>query len=196
MIDLTALRRASDALRAGRLVVIPTDTVYGVAALPTVPGAVSAIFAAKARKPDKPLPVLAAGPGDLEGIVVMDDRARRLADRYWPGPLTLVLPRARSFEHSLGAERDTVAVRVPARADALRLLADTGPLAVTSANRSGAPAALTVQDAREALGDSVHTYLDGGPLRGAPSTILSLAGSPRVLRVGALEPEEVMRAAG
>jgi L-threonylcarbamoyladenylate synthase len=189
------IRRATSALRAGRLVVLPTDTVYGVAALPGAPGAVDAVFRAKGRPPDKPLPVLAAGTADLATVVVIDERVRRLAALFWPGPLTIVLPRAPSFRHDLGGASDTVAVRVPARDDALSLLAATGPLAVTSANRSGARAAVTVEEARRALGSSVAVYLDGGALRGSPSTILSLIGAPSVTRVGALSADEVLEAA-
>lgn len=190
---MTDLDTALEALRAGKLVVVPTDTIYGVAALPEVPGAVEAVFRAKGRPDDKPLPVLAAARQDLEPVVLFDDRAQRVADRFWPGPLTLVLPRAAGFEHDLGGrDRSSLAVRVPASDVTRALLARSGPLAVTSANRSGRPAATTVVEARAALGDEVAVYVDDGPARGRESTILSLLGEPEVLRVGALEADELL----
>jgi L-threonylcarbamoyladenylate synthase len=185
--------QAVDALRAGRPVVIPTDTVYGIAALPARREAIAAVFSAKGRRADKPLPVLAAHIEDLESIVRLDERARALAARYWPGPLTLVLPRADGFDADLGGERRaSVAVRVPLCDEALAVLGDAGPLAVTSANRSGEPPATSVEEARRALGAWIGVYVDGGRRAGAPSTIVSLAGEPAVLRAGPISPADVL----
>jgi L-threonylcarbamoyladenylate synthase len=184
---------AVDALAAGLPVVIPTDTVYGIAALPSLQEGVAAIFVAKGRRLDKPLPVLGASIEDLEAIVVVDDRARALGARYWPGPLTLVLPRAPGFDADLGGDRRaSVAVRVPRCDEAQEVLRAAGPLAVTSANRSGDPPATTVDAARRALGRWVHVYVDGGRRAAAPSTIISLVGPPTVLRVGELPRDEVL----
>ncbi len=188
----TVVAEAEEALRAGRLVVIPTDTVYGVAALPGVPGAVEALFAAKGRPEDKAIPVLGASAADLEAVARFDDAAQRIAARFWPGPLTLVLPRAEAFMVDLGGrDGDTVAVRVPSHDVALELLGRCGPLAVTSANRSGQPEASTVDGARAVLGDAVSIYLDGGECAGVPSTVASLVGGLNVLRPGPLSEEDL-----
>jgi tRNA threonylcarbamoyl adenosine modification protein (Sua5/YciO/YrdC/YwlC family) len=178
-------------LDAGRVVVVPTDTVYGVAALPQH---VSAIFEVKRRPTEKAIPILAASEEALRPVVRFTSEAQTLADRFWPGPLTLVLPRAESFTHDLGGEASTIAVRVPDNDLLTALLRATGPLAVTSANRSGEPPAATVAEAKKALGAEVRAFLDGGPSKGTPSTIISLAGAVRVLRRGALPAEEIQRA--
>lgn len=191
------LARAAEALVAGLPVVIPTDTVYGIAARPDIDGAVDAVFAAKGRPADKALPVLAARLADLEEVAVIDETARRFAARYWPGPLTLVLERKDTWAYRLGGrDEHTVAVRVPACAIASELLASTGPLAVTSANRSGEPSATTIGAARRALGGAVNVYIDAGRLDGAPSTVLSLTGEPRVLRRGAIPEPELLEVDG
>ena len=184
---------AVDILRGGGVVVIPTDTVYGMACLPRLADAVQEIFRLKGRAEDKPLPVLGDGVGDLETVAEFDDRARALARTYWPGPLTLVLPRAKGFDYDLGGDdRSTVGVRVPQDGLTLELLGTTGPLAVTSANRSGEPPAATAEQAREIFGDSVPVYLDGGPGGGEPSTVVSLVGPPKVIRDGAITYGELM----
>jgi L-threonylcarbamoyladenylate synthase len=187
------VRGAVEGLRAGRLVVLPTDTVYGLAGVPRAPGAIAAMFEAKARRLDKPMAILAASTEDLRGVVVVDERARVLGDRYWPGPLTLVLRRDRACDWDLGAgTNDTIAVRVPSCTIALRVLEDAGPLAVTSANRSGEAPATTVAEARAALGAFVEVFVDGGRRAGAVSTVVSLAKEATVLRSGALDPDEVL----
>jgi tRNA threonylcarbamoyl adenosine modification protein (Sua5/YciO/YrdC/YwlC family) len=183
---------AVEALDRGELVVLPTDTVYGVAGrLET--SAVDALFALKHRSYDKPLPVLGADVDSLSEIARFDDRAVRLAERFWPGPLTLVVPRAEGFGLPLGRGGEaSVAVRVPAHPSALELLARTGALAVTSANRSGEADAHTVEAARSALGEAVAVYLDGGPCTGAPSTVLSMMHEPpEVLRVGGIPARDL-----
>jgi L-threonylcarbamoyladenylate synthase len=184
---VSTIEDALAALRAGYPVVIPTDTVYGIAALFDAPGAVAAVFAAKGRPSDRPLPVLGDGLAALQRVAIFDGRAEALAGRFWPGPLTIVLPRAAGFDVDLGGDATgSVAVRVPAHDGALELLRRGGPLAVTSANRSDKSPALTLDDARTALGNSVAVYLDGGRLSGRPSTIVSLLGELTMIRDGEL----------
>lgn len=172
-------------LRAGHLAVIPTDTVYGLAAHLDYPSAIQEIFVAKGRPPEKPIPVLGADLEQLASIARFDERAKKLAERFWPGPLTIILPRVEGFDVDLGGdERRTVGVRVPKEPRTLELLRHTGPLAVTSANRSGEKEATTIDDARDALGDAATAYLDGGRCVGTPSTIVFLVGERRLLREG------------
>jgi L-threonylcarbamoyladenylate synthase len=181
------------ALEDGRLVVLPTDTVYGVACLPQKPGSVQAVFDAKGRPRDMALPVLGASVEDLERVARFDDRAHAIAEKVWPGGITLILPRAPTFDHDLGGDaKDSVAIRIPNSVEALEVLRSSGPLAVTSANPSGAPAAVTVDQAREALGDAVAVYVDGGRSNGKESTIVSLIGPARIVRHGAVPVNEIL----
>lgn len=178
------------ALQAGDLVVMPTDTVYGIAADAFSPDAVARLLAAKGRGRDMPVPVLVGSWRTLDGLVdELGPLARRMVETFWPGPLTLVVRSAPSLAWDLGETRGTVAVRMPQQPVALEVLQQTGPLAVSSANRSGLPPAVDAQDALRQLGDSVRVYLDGGPA-GEPvaSTIVDLTGDrARILRAGALE---------
>lgn len=190
---MSEIDAAVAALRIGRLIVMPTDTVYGVAGLPRAHGAVASIFHSKGRPEDRPIPVLGAAVDDLEEIVKFNDRAYRLAERFWPGPLTMVLPRAALFSHDVGGDSDTVGVRIPKHDLALDLLQRTGPLAVSSANRSDGPPATTVDEARAALGDSVAVYVDGGTCAGDVSSVVSLVGEPQVLREGAVAADQILR---
>ena len=188
------LDEAVAALRAGEVVVIPTDTVYGLAALPSVPGAVERIFEVKRRRPEKPLPVLGSSLEQLGEVAVFDDAARVVASAFWPGAVTLVLRRAKGFTYDLGAgAEDTVAVRVPDHHLALRLLERCGPLAATSANISGEPAATTVDEARAALGAAVRVYLDGGIPAGTASTVVSLVDGLTVFREGTITEDDITR---
>jgi L-threonylcarbamoyladenylate synthase len=174
---LSSVDAALRALEGGELVVIPTDTVYGLAARVDAPEAVAALFAAKGRPSVKPLPVLGDGIEALRRVVTFDARAEALTGHFWPGALTIVLPRAPGFEADLGSGGEhTVAVRVPANEIALELLRRLGPLAVSSANRSDQEAAVTVEQAKNALGEAVSVFLNGGRLSGRPSTIVSLIG--------------------
>lgn len=178
------------ALEAGKVVAIPTDTVYGLACSPQVRGAVDSVFELKGRAEDKPLPVLGATLDDLGDVAVFDHRALTLARRFWPGALTLVLPRNGSFTADLGGgEKRTVAVRVPKHPLARELLATTGPLAVTSANPSGEPPAATAGEVRAYFPGL--EVLDGGPSAGAPSTVLALVDRPQVLRRGEIAEAEL-----
>ncbi len=201
MADPDEIRRAQEELNDGNLVVIPTDTVYGIAARPDDPAAIAAVFAAKGRPSDKPLPILAATLSDLDRVALLGDLARRAA-RHWPGPLTLVVPRAPGFDFDLGgapgggAQSQGVAVRVPACEVALELLRTTGPLAVTSANLSGDRPATTVAEARAALGGKVRAYLDGGLCAGRPSTVVSLVGELELLRAGPILFEQLAQELG
>ena len=179
-------------LLAGQVVAIPTDTLYGLAALPAKPEAVDEIFRLKGRPGSKALPVLGASIEDLESVVTFDDDAVKLARAFWPGGLTIVLPRTPSFAHDLGGgPASTVAVRVPRAEKTLQLLDSTGPLAVTSANRSGEPAASTAAEVGAYFGSS-FPVVDGGPAGGEPSTTVTLEGGLEVLRAGAVS-EEALR---
>ena len=194
--DEAATAAAREALDRGELVVLPTDTVYGLAARPDLVDGTARLFEAKARSRGQTLPVLAATTEEAGAVGSLDGRGARLAERFWPGGLTLVVPRrpaAASWD--LGEERATVAVRVPDHRVALALLARTGPLAVTSANRSGTPTPTDCDRVRVELGDAVAVYLCAGTLTPVPSTIVDLTGpEPRVLRAGALAPDEVLDA--
>jgi tRNA threonylcarbamoyl adenosine modification protein (Sua5/YciO/YrdC/YwlC family) len=178
---------AAAALQAGELVVFPTDTVYGVAALASDAQAVVKLQEAKGRGADFPPPVLVADlAAALELAPDFPAAALSLARAFWPGALTLIVPaggKAPQYAQALG----TIALRVPAH-DGLRGLLDrTGPLATSSANRHDGPPATTAAEAQAQLGAAVALYLDGGPTPGdTPSTIVSFAGRPRIVRAGSL----------
>jgi len=183
------IANAALAVQRGQLVVLPTDTVYGVGADAFDPEAVRRLLAAKGRGRDMPPPVLVSAATTLDALAVgVPSYARALIEALWPGALTLVCRQQPSLQWDLGDTRGTVAVRMPDHPLALELLARTGPLAVSSANRSGHPAALDADAAERMLGGSVAVILDAGPTRGAePSTIVDVTGSPgRALRLGAL----------
>src|SRR5947208_12812610 len=158
------LASAISAAKGGRLVVLPTDTVYGIGADAFDATAVTDLLAAKGRGRDMPVPVLVGSWSTIDGLVTyVPAQTRSLIEAFWPGGLTLVVEHAPSLAWDLGDSRGTVAVRMPLHPVALELLERTGPMAVSSANRSGQPAALTAEQAQEQLGDSVQVYLDGGP---------------------------------
>jgi L-threonylcarbamoyladenylate synthase len=188
------LDAAAAAIGAGKLVLLPTDTVYGVAADAFTPAAVTGLLAAKNRGRAMPVPVLIGEASTLGGLVVnLPPVANDLAQAFWPGGLTLVLEHAPSLAWDLGDAEGTVAVRLPDDDLARDLLRHTGPLAVSSANRSGRPAATTAQEAVDQLGTHAAVVLDGGPRSAAtPSTIVDCTGPvPRVLRVGVLTVDEL-----
>jgi tRNA threonylcarbamoyl adenosine modification protein (Sua5/YciO/YrdC/YwlC family) len=178
---------AVEAVRAGGLIVLPTDTVYGIGCAPSDPEAIDRLFEAKRRPRSLVLPVLVADVAAAERLALMDDRARRLAERFWPGALTLVLPRTEeSASWPLGEERETVGLRVPASETALELLRAAGPLAVTSANRSGAPTPSTCEEVQAVFATAVEVYLCADEqVAGRASTVVDVAGG-RVLREGDL----------
>ena len=183
------LDAAAAALSTGRLVLLPTDTVYGVAADAFTPSAVTSLLAAKNRGRTMPVPVLIGEASTLAGLVTdLPSTATALAQTFWPGGLTLVVEHAPSLAWDLGDAEGTVAVRLPDDDLTRDLLRRTGPLAVSSANRSGRPAATTAQEAAAQLGEHVAVVLDGGPRsNSAASTIVDCTGAtPRVLRVGAI----------
>ena len=186
---------ATAVLQRGGLVVVPTDTVYGLAADAFAPAAVDALLAAKRRGRDMPVPVLVGSAHTLDGLA--PDRppaARQLMEAFWPGGLTLVLRHTSSLAWDLGETRGTVALRMPLHPVTLDLLVRTGPLAVSSANLSGRPAAGTATEAEEQLGTDVEVYLDGGPCADPlPSTIVDVTGPlPRLVRAGAVSTDELL----
>lgn len=175
---LTGMRLAKVGLGRTDLVVIPTDTVYGLAANAFSPEAVQKLLAAKGRDRQSPPPVLIANLNMARALVeTLPDAARQLAETFWPGALTLILRSQPSLDWDLGETKQTVALRVPDHKIALALIEETGPLAVSSANLTGKPAATTAKQAFDYLGESVAVYLDGGPSpKGEASTILDLTG--------------------
>ena len=186
---------AADAVRRGELVVLPTDTVYGIGADAFSHDAVGALLAAKGRGRDMPVPVLVGAPRTLDGIAThLSTTARALVEAFWPGALTVVATVQPSLQWDLGDTGGTVAVRMPLHPVAIALLQATGPLAVSSANVTGKPPATSCDEAVEQLGESVGLYLDGGPSGDAvPSTIVDVTGTvPRLLRLGAV-PIEALR---
>lgn len=182
-----AISAAAAAVKSGRLVVLPTDTVYGIGADAFDSSAVDALLAAKGRGRDMPVGVLVGSWHTIEGLVYsVPESTRDLIRAFWPGALSLVVQQAPSLQWDLGDARGTVMVRMPLQPVAIDLLRQTGPMAVSSANISGRPAAATAQEARDQLGDLVDVYLDGGlAQQQAASTILDLTGAvPRILREG------------
>jgi tRNA threonylcarbamoyl adenosine modification protein (Sua5/YciO/YrdC/YwlC family) len=186
---------AVGALRRGELAALPTDTVYGVAADAFSPAAVGRLLEAKGRSRAMPVPVLVGSWRTIDGLAqVVTPVTRQLVEAFWPGPLTLVVRSASSLAWDLGETRGTVAVRMPLHPVALAVLEQTGPLAVSSANRTGLPPATDAAEAARQLGTAVAVYLDGGPTGDPePSTIVDLTGDvPRLLRAGALANERLL----
>jgi tRNA threonylcarbamoyl adenosine modification protein (Sua5/YciO/YrdC/YwlC family) len=183
------LTAAAAAILAGELVVLPTDTVYGLGADAFRAGAVSALLAAKGRGRDMPPPVLVGSVRAAAALVEdLGPYGQSLIDEFWPGGLTLVCRASRTLQWDLGDAKGTVAIRMPLQPVALDLLRETGPMAVSSANRTQMAPATTAAEAQEQLGDAVSVYLDGGPCPGgAASTIVDLTGdAPRLLRAGVI----------
>lgn len=193
------IAEAATAARAGRLIVFPTDTVYGLGTRPDDPTATDRVFRAKRRPVDLALPILVPSVAAARTLAVMDPRADRLVAACWPGALTLVLPRSEtSAAWALGGDGDTVAVRMPHHPLALAILVAAGPLAVTSANHSGTPPATTCDELTAAFTDEVECYLcQDDPLTGVASTVVDLAhGRAAVLRAGAVDRDLVARLLG
>lgn len=208
---LTGMRSARVAIGRGELVVIPTDTVYGVAADAFSPAAVQRLLDAKGRDRTAPPPVLVPGIPTLDALTeFVPDEVRALVGKFWPGGLTVVLRAHPTLDWDLGETRGTVAVRMPSQRLALELLSETGPLAVSSANRTGEPAAMTAAEALAQLGDSVAVYLEAGAAgtaypdaaAGTGSTIVDATalehpeGKLRILRHGVIPDEAIIEVVG
>jgi L-threonylcarbamoyladenylate synthase len=193
------LARAAEVVRSGRIVVLPTDTVYGIGADAFDEVAVAMVLAAKHRGREMPPPVLVPSARTVDGLATsVPMYAKILMRQFWPGALTLVLRAQPSLAWDLGETNGTVALRMPDDEVALALLDQVGPLAVTSANVTGRPAATTADEAEQQLGGAVAVYLDDGPRGGgSPSTIVDCTGEePVVLRHGALPAERLREVLG
>jgi len=200
---LTGMRLARTAIGRGDLVVIPTDTVYGVAADAFNAAAVAKLLAAKGRSRQAPPPVLIPGIPTLDALAEsVPSVVRTLVDAYWPGGLTIILPSRSSLTWDLGETRGTVALRMPSNRIALELLSETGPLAVSSANLTGKPAATTAAAAAAMLGESVSAYLDDGAGGTVASTIVdatglfALEGKLRIVRDGTIPASDIRQLVG
>lgn len=188
------INAAVDAVESGRLVVMPTDTLYGLGCDAFDNNAVARLLETKHRGPDMPVPVLVGSWDTARGLVhTFDERIRTLIEAFWPGGLSLVVPQAPSLPWNLGDTRGTVMLRMPLHPVAIELLRKTGPMAVSSANISGQTPPTTVYQAKEQLEGAVAIYLDGGECpEGVASTIVDLSGdTPRVLREGAVSAERI-----
>ncbi|WP_430868598.1 L-threonylcarbamoyladenylate synthase [Demequina aurantiaca] len=195
-----SLDAAVHAVQRGEVVVLPTDTVYGVAADAFAPDGVTAVLAAKGRGRQMPPPVLIPDIRTVDGLArEVPPYARALMERFWPGPLTVIVLAQPSLAWDLGDTHGTVALRVPDHPAARALLSRTGPLAVTSANRTGHPAATTAADAQEQLGAAVAVYLDGGPSPlGEASTIVDATNPAglRIVRDGGVSLADIVEVVG
>lgn len=190
---------AASCLRRGEVVVLPTDTVYGIAADAFTPSAVQKLLSTKRRGREMPPPVLVGSVRAATALIEdLGPYGQDLIDEFWPGALTIICQANPNLSWNLGETRGTVAVRMPLHELALELLKETGPLAVSSANLSGAPAARTAAEAEEMLGESVAVYLDGGPAGdGKASSIVDLTGSlPKLMRRGAIREDKIRAVCG
>lgn len=193
-----AIRQACICIQRGELIVMPTDTVYGIGANPQSRESVTRLLNAKGRAPSKPSPVLVSSWDDVERLTLCDERARALGEAFFPGALTLILPAKAHSTANLGETGGTIAVRMPAHDFTLELLAATGPLAVSSANLTDMPPARTAEQARAMLGETVSLYLDAGscPESAQASTILSLVGKPHIVRAGSISSSDIEQIIG
>ncbi|MBV7281515.1 MULTISPECIES: L-threonylcarbamoyladenylate synthase [unclassified Corynebacterium] len=188
------VRTAAAEVAEGKLVVLPTDTLYGLGCDAFNNQAVNQLLATKRRGPDMPVPVLIGSWDTVRGLVhTYTPNAQRLVEAFWPGGLSIVIEQAPSLMWNLGDTRGTVMLRMPLHPVAIELLRATGPMAVSSANISGQPPATTVVDAKQQLGNAVSTYLNGGECAmGQPSSIVDLSGNKtRLLREGAISAERI-----
>ena len=192
----SAVEEALRVLAQGKPIGIPTDTVYGLAVDPFRPGATDRLFAAKRRPRDVNLPVLVSGRDQAETLAIaLPEGACALMERYWPGPLTVVLPSRPDLTADLGNDEATGGVRCPAHPVPLPLCRAAGPQAKTSANRHGQPTLVTAADVVAAFGGAVPVVLDGGPCEGLPSTVVDCTGQePKLLREGRVPWAEVQAA--
>ncbi|KHO22411.1 hypothetical protein QQ44_18990 [Mycolicibacterium setense] len=195
----TGIASAVSAVKGGRLVVMPTDTVYGIGADAFDAEAVGALLAAKGRGRHMPVGVFVGSWNTIDGLVYsVPAAARELIRAFWPGALSLVVTQAPSLQWDLGDANGSVMLRMPLHPVAIELLREVGPMAQSSANVSGRPAAVTAAQAHEQLGDKVEVYLDGGPAeQQAASTIVDLTGDqPRILRTGPISAADIARVVG
>ncbi|MBN9644943.1 L-threonylcarbamoyladenylate synthase [Corynebacterium mendelii] len=193
------LKAAEEAVADGRLVVMPTDTLYGLGCDAFNNEAVGKLLAAKHRGPDMPVPVLVGSWDTIRGLVREYSRPTRLlVEAFWPGGVSIVVPQAPSLPWNLGNTAGTVMLRMPLHPVAIELLRATGPMAVSSANISGQPPATTAAQAMDQLGESAAVYLDGGACPvGEPSTIVDVSGPvPAVLREGAVPASRIAEVLG
>lgn len=200
---LSGMRLARSAIGRGELVVIPTDTVYGIAADAFNPAAVRALLAAKGRSRQSPPPVLIAGIATLEALAEsVSEPVRLLTEAFWPGGLTVIVQARQSLAWDLGDTHGTVALRMPSDAIALDLLTEVGPLAVSSANLTGEPAAMSAHEARTSLGERIAVYLAGGETSSAVSSIVDASaydgtpGSIRIVRHGVIDEAQIRAVIG
>ncbi|MCW4458376.1 L-threonylcarbamoyladenylate synthase [Microbacterium sp. MPKO10] len=200
---LTGMRLARTALGRGELVVLPTDTVYGLAADAFNPAAVQRLLDAKGRTRQQPPPVLVSGTDTLAALAsVVPDLVTQLVEEFWPGGLTVILPAQQSLVWDLGDTDGTVALRMPDNEIALELLRESGPLAVSSANLTGESPAETAASAQEMLGESVEIYLDAGTGTSVPSTIIDATaltlddGVATILREGVISRDQLREVLG
>jgi len=191
------IARATSALAAGSLLIYPTDTLYALGGIALKAGVARAVRAAKGREESKPLPLVASGPEQARSICASwPEAAARLAARFWPGPLSLILPASPDLPREVTSGTGAVAVRVPAR-ELTRRLCAAGPLIATSANRAGEAAPRLCAEALAGVGGSAALALDGGPGRPAASTLVDLTGgAPRLVRAGPVEWKEVLATLG
>jgi L-threonylcarbamoyladenylate synthase len=198
-VDANAVALAVDALRAGEVVALPTDTVYGLAALPTIPDATARLFALKGRGAEAPIAVLCADTVEALGLAppqAVTDEVRRIAERLWPGPLTLVLPRLPHLGYELGEPAETVGVRCPDHALVQAITDAVGPIATSSANRHREPTSPTAEGVAATFGAELALVLDGGRCEAPPSTVVAVTGTAwKVLREGPIALAEVTAAA-
>lgn len=194
-----SIQKAAMLLRSGKLVGIPTETVYGLAANACDADAVAGIFKVKGRPQDNPLIVHISGLDMLADVAALvPPAARKLAAAFWPGPLTMVLPRGKAMPDVVSAGMDTVGVRMPSHPAALAVIKAAGvPLAAPSANLSGSPSPTTAEHVKEDFNGRIPLILDGGPCQvGVESTVISLVGQPTVLRPGYITPQQLQEALG
>ncbi|QDZ42376.1 L-threonylcarbamoyladenylate synthase [Corynebacterium sp. sy039] len=190
----TGIRTAVSAVKSGRLIVMPTDTLYGLGCDAFDNDAVAKLLSTKRRGPDMPVPVLIGSWDTVRGLVAhYDEQLETLVEAFWPGGLSLVVPQAPSLPWNLGDTRGTVMLRMPLHPVAIEVLRETGPMAVSSANVSGQKPATTVEEAQQQLGAAVNVYLDGGTTPvGVASTIVDLSGDhPVILREGAISKQRI-----
>ena len=188
------IKAAVDAVKAGQLVVLPTDTLYGLGCDAFNNEAVANLLATKHRGPDMPVPVLVGSWDTIQGLVqYYSPQAKTLVEAFWPGGLSIIVPQAPSLPWNLGDTRGTVMLRMPLHPVAIELLRETGPMAVSSANISGHQPPSTVTEARQQLNQNVSIYLDGGECAiGKPSSIIDISGErPKLLREGAISAERI-----